>query len=64
MAWFDGFERQTLTVAGMPVCFRRSVDWAAQAQLPVRRSLQGLRGEPRTARRCSADRARRRARAQ
>jgi haloacetate dehalogenase len=35
MAWFDGFERQTRTVAGWPVCFRQSADWAAQAHLPV-----------------------------
>jgi hypothetical protein len=42
MAWFDGFERQTLTVAGLPVCFRRSADWAAQAHLPVLVLLHGF----------------------
>ena len=42
MAWFEGFERQTLTVAGLPVCFRRSTDWAAQAHLPVLVLLHGF----------------------
>jgi len=42
MAWFEGFERQTLTVAGLPVCFRRSADWAAQAHLPVLVLLHGF----------------------
>eukprot|EP01034_Spumella_vulgaris_P035059 gene35059-43229_t len=42
MAWFDGFERQTLTVAGLPVCFRQSADWAAQAHLPVLVLLHGF----------------------
>jgi haloacetate dehalogenase len=42
MAWFEGFERQTRTVAGLPVCFRQSVDWAAQAHLPVMVLLHGF----------------------
>lgn len=42
MAWFDGFDRQTLTVAGSPVCFRRSADWAAQTHLPVLVLLHGF----------------------
>ncbi len=42
MGWFEGFERQTLTVAGLPVCFRRSADWAAQAHLPVLVLLHGF----------------------
>jgi haloacetate dehalogenase len=42
MAWFEGFERQTLTVAGLPVCFRQSADWAAQAHLPVMVLLHGF----------------------
>ena len=42
MTWFDGFERQTLTVAGLPVCLRRSADWAAQAHLPVLVLLHGF----------------------
>ncbi len=28
MAWFDGFERHTVTLGGLPVTFRRSADWA------------------------------------
>jgi len=28
MAWFDGFERHTVTLGGLPVTFRRSTDWA------------------------------------
>ncbi len=42
MVWFDGFERPTLSVAGLPVCFRRSADWAAQAHLPVLVLLHGF----------------------
>jgi len=42
MAWFEGFERQTLTVAGLPMCFRRSANWAAQAHLPVLVLLHGF----------------------
>ena len=42
MGWFEGFERQTLTVAGLPVCFRRSANWAAQAHLPVLVLLHGF----------------------
>ena len=42
MAWFEGFERQTLTVAGLPVSFRRSADWTGQAQLPVLVLLHGF----------------------
>ena len=42
MAWFDGFERQTLTVAGLPVCFRQSAHWAEQAHLPVLVLLHGF----------------------
>ncbi len=28
MVWFDGFERHTVTLGGLPVTFRRSADWA------------------------------------
>ena len=42
MAWFEGFERQVLTVAGLPVSFRRSADWAEQAHLPVLVLLHGF----------------------
>lgn len=42
MAWFDGFERQTVSVAGLNVCFRRSNDWAVQAHLPVLVLLHGF----------------------
>ncbi len=27
MAWFDGFERQTILLGGLPVTFRRSANW-------------------------------------
>ena len=27
MAWFEGFERHTVTLGGLPVTFRRSSDW-------------------------------------
>ena len=42
MAWFDGFERRALNVQGLPVAFRQSVDWAAQAHLPVLVLLHGF----------------------
>jgi haloacetate dehalogenase len=42
MSWFGGFERQMLTVAGLPVGFRRSADWQAQAHLPVLVLLHGF----------------------
>ncbi len=29
MAWFDGFTRETQDIAGLPVVFRRSSDWAS-----------------------------------
>ena len=35
MAWFDGFERHTLTLGGLPVTFRRSSDWASHKPLLV-----------------------------
>ncbi len=28
MAWFEGFERETVTLRGLPVHFRRSADWS------------------------------------
>ncbi|TXI72965.1 MAG: alpha/beta hydrolase [Limnohabitans sp.] len=28
MAWFEGFDRQTVTLRGLPVTFRRSADWS------------------------------------
>ncbi len=28
MAWFEGFERETVTLDGLPVSFRRSSDWS------------------------------------
>jgi haloacetate dehalogenase len=42
MAWFDGFERRALNVQGLPVAFRQSADWAAQAHLPVLVLLHGF----------------------
>jgi haloacetate dehalogenase len=42
MAWFEGFERRVLTVQGLPVAFRQSADWAAQAHLPVLVLLHGF----------------------
>ncbi len=42
MAWFDGFERLTPEVAGLPVCYRRSADWAEQTHLPVLVLLHGF----------------------
>lgn len=29
MAWFEGFERHTLPIQGLPVTFRRSADWGS-----------------------------------
>ncbi len=40
MAWFDGFERQTISLGGLPVTFRRSADWG-QGQ-PVLVLLHGF----------------------
>ena len=40
MAWFDGFEKQTVTLNGLPVTFRRSSDW--DASLPVLVLLHGF----------------------
>ena len=42
MAWFDGFDRHTRPVAGLPVAFRQSADWGAQAHLPVLVLLHGF----------------------
>ena len=42
MVWFDGFERRTLSVQGLPVAFRQSSDWSAQAHLPVLVLLHGF----------------------
>ena len=42
MAWFDGFDRQSLNVQGLPVAFRQSSDWSAQAHLPVLVLLHGF----------------------
>jgi haloacetate dehalogenase len=38
--WFEGFERQTLALRGLPVTFRRSADWASG--LPVLVLLHGF----------------------
>lgn len=35
MAWFDGFTRETLTLRGLPVAFRRSADWASSRPVLV-----------------------------
>ena len=35
MTWFGGFERQTLTLGGLPVTFRRSADWTADKPVLV-----------------------------
>ena len=35
MAWFDGFERHTLTLGGLPVTFRRSGDWTSHKPVLV-----------------------------
>ncbi len=40
MAWFDGFERQTISLGGLPVTFRRSADWGQG--LPVLVLLHGF----------------------
>ena len=40
MAWFEGFEKQTLSVQGLPVTFRRSLDW--QSAKPVLVLLHGF----------------------
>ncbi len=40
MAWFEGFERQTVTLRGLPVTFRRSADW--DADKPVLVLLHGF----------------------
>lgn len=42
MAWFDGFERRTLNIQGLPVTFRQSADWAEQQHLPVLVLLHGF----------------------
>ena len=42
MAWFDGFDRQTLNIAGLTVCFRRSADWNTKVHLPVLLLLHGF----------------------
>lgn len=40
MAWFAGFEKQTLSVQGLPVTCRRSLDW--QSDKPVLVLLHGF----------------------
>ena len=40
MAWFEGFERQTVTLQDLPVTFRRSADW--DANRPVLVLLHGF----------------------
>jgi haloacetate dehalogenase len=40
MAWFEGFERHTLSIGGLPVTFRRSSDWTSP--LPVLVLLHGF----------------------
>lgn len=35
MAWFEGFERQTVTLRGLPVAFRRSADWGTDKPVLV-----------------------------
>ena len=35
MAWFDGFERHTQTLRGLPVTWRRSADWSAERPVLV-----------------------------
>jgi haloacetate dehalogenase len=35
MGWFNGFDRQTVTLGGLPVTFRRSSDWAADKPVLV-----------------------------
>ena len=38
--WFEGFERQTLHLRGLPVTFRRSADWSSG--LPVLLLVHGF----------------------
>jgi haloacetate dehalogenase len=40
MAWFEGFTRETITLHGLPVTFRRSADW--DANKPVLVLLHGF----------------------
>ncbi len=40
MAWFEGFERETVTLDGLPVTFRRSSDWSSYK--PVLLLLHGF----------------------
>lgn len=40
MVWFEGFERHTLRLRGLPVAFRRSADW--HSGLPVLVLLHGF----------------------
>lgn len=40
MAWFEGFERQTVRLQGLPVTFRRSADW--EVNKPVLVLLHGF----------------------
>ena len=40
MSWFEGFERQTVTLRGLPVTLRRSADW--DANKPVLVLLHGF----------------------
>ncbi len=35
MAWFEGFERETVTLDGLPVTFRRSSDWSSHKPVLV-----------------------------
>ena len=42
MAWFEGFDRRTLNIAGLPVSFRQSADWLGQGHLPVLVLLHGF----------------------
>jgi haloacetate dehalogenase len=35
MGWFEGFARQTATLGGLPVAFRRSTDWTADKPVLV-----------------------------
>lgn len=42
MAWFEGFERRTLKIQGLPVAFRQSVDGPEQQHLPVLVLLHGF----------------------
>jgi len=40
VGWFEGFEKQTLSIQGLPVTFRRSLDW--QSDKPVLALLHGF----------------------